>query len=101
MNFKSAAYARSVLRALSGEKTAGLLGTAGAALGGAAKQVGKGVNWAWQKSMKQNGPIAGTIGLGLGAAGAYALGQHAINRTRAAYQGFSPDVQAYTRQDPY
>lgn len=101
MTFGQATYARQVLRAMAGEKTAGVLNMAGSALGGIAKGVGKGANWAWQKSMKANGPVMGTLGLGLGAAGTYALGKNAINKTRAAYQGFSPEVQAYTRQTPY
>lgn len=97
MTFAKAAYARAVLRALAGEKQAGVLG----AVGNAARGMGRGANWAWQKSMKHNGPVMGTIGLGLGAAGMYALGKHAINSTRAAYRGFDPSVQAYTRQNPY
>lgn len=98
MNFAKAAYARTVLRALTGEKiaasTLGVLGDAG-------KAVGRGANWAWQKSMKHNGPVMGTLGLAAGAAGTYALGKRAINQTQAAYHGFDPQVQAYTRQSPY
>lgn len=97
MTFRQAAYSRAVLRSLAGEKIAGVLGVAGSA----AKGIGRGANWAWQKSMKQNGPVMGTIGLGLGAAGLYALGKRAVNQTQAAYQGFNPEVQAYTRQSPY
>lgn len=95
MTFGQVTFARRVLGEMA--KEAGLLGAAG----GVARGVGRGANWAWQKSMKQNGPVMGTIGLGLGAAGAYALGRHAVNQTRAAYQGFDPNVQAYTRQSPY
>ncbi len=91
MTFTRSAQLRDLL------KTAGVLSVAG----GAARGIGRGVNWAWQRSMKQNGPLMGTIGLGLGAAGLYALGKHAINQTRATYQGFDPNVQAYTRQSPY
>ncbi len=98
MTFAKAANARLILRTLAGEKTAaGLMG----AVGGAGRALGRGANWAWQKSMKHNGPVMGTLGLGLGAAGMYALGKHAINQTRASYQGFDPNVQAYTRQTPY
>lgn len=97
MTFAKAAYARTVLRGLAGEKTAGLLSAAG----GAARGIGRGANWAWQKSMKHNGPVLGTVGLGLGAAGLYYLGKSAINQTRASYNGFDPSVQAYTRQSPY
>lgn len=94
MNFKTAAYSRLVLRALAGEKTAGVLG----AVGSAAKSVGNAANSVWQKSMKHNGPVMGTLGLGLGAAGMYALGKNAINTIRASYSGFDPNVQAYTQQ---
>lgn len=113
MTFAKAAFARVLLKALAGEKlehkpitlqaqdpnskTAGALSMAGSA----AKAVGNGVNHVWQKSMKQNGAVMGTVGLGLGAAGMYALGKNAINKTRASYQGFDPNVQAYTRQSPY
>lgn len=95
MTFAKAAFAGRVLQALA--KEAGVLEVAG----NAARSVGKGANWAWQKSMNHNGKIMGTVGLGLGAAGIYALGKHAINQTRASYQGFNPSVQAYTRQSPY
>jgi hypothetical protein len=101
VTFGQAAYARQVLRAMAGEKTAGVLNVAGDALGTAGRAIGKGANWAWRKSMQHNGPVMGTLGLGLGAAGMYALGKNAINKTRATYQGFDPQVQAYTRQSPY
>lgn len=98
MTFGKAAYARGVLRAMSGEKTAAsFLGAAG----GLAKGVGNAVHGVWQKSVQHNGPVMGTIGVPLAGIGAYALGKHAINRTRAAYHGFQPDVQQYTRQSPY
>lgn len=98
MTFAKAAYARGVLRAMTGEKlAASAMGAAGAVLGG----VGRGLNNVWQKSMQHNGTVMGTVGVPLGLYGAYALGKHAIGQTRAAYRGFQPEVQQYTRQSPY
>jgi hypothetical protein len=101
MTFSKLAYNRQFLRALAGEKVAGSFGTAmnGAVgtVGTVARGVAKPLNWAWQKSMKQNGKVFGTIGLGAGLLGAGALAKRAINQTRAAYHGFQPQVQEYTR----
>lgn len=97
MTFAKAASARLVLRALAGEKTASMMG----AIGGMARGVGRAANSVWQSSMKHNGPVMGTIAAGLAVPATYALGSHAINRTKATYQGFDPNVQAYTRQTPY
>jgi hypothetical protein len=98
VTFGKAAYARGVLRAMTGEKVAAsMLGAAGSLVRGASGAL----NNVWQKSMAHNGTVMGTIGVPLGLAGAYALGKHAIGQTRAAYHGFQPEVQAYTRQSPY
>jgi hypothetical protein len=117
VTFAKAAFARVLLRALAGEKlrpetekiplqaqdpnSKTAEANAMGAISGAVGAVGSGVNKVWQASMKHNGPFWGTVGMGLGAAGLYALGKHSINQTRAAYQGFDPEVQAYTRQSPY
>lgn len=82
---------------MAAEKTASAL----SAIGSVAKGVGRVGNHVWQKSMEHNGPVMGTIGVGLGATGAAALAKHVIGRTRAAYQGFQPEVQQYTQQTPY
>lgn len=76
MNFGRLAFSQQVLRAIAGrEKTAGLAGMAGSALG-----------WAASNPMK-------AVGVGLGGLGLYQVGKASVQKAKAYNTGFHPAVQ--------